>query len=122
VDPTGLPPGLHVGHVAALDAEHAWRGPLMRLPVAVVVPLQVGLPALLPSANVGRAGCILEGPEHVWQGPPMHLPVAAVVVAVVVGLPPVCCLGSAAGQAASLCVRPSEGMQLAAHPARAPSP
>eukprot|EP00983_Pelagomonas_calceolata_P092722 1157700-Pelagomonas_calceolata.AAC.7 len=42
VDPCSLPPGLHAGHVAAYDAAQRWRGPLMKLPVVVVKPLQQG--------------------------------------------------------------------------------
>ncbi|MEW5301337.1 MAG: hypothetical protein WDW36_004201 [Sanguina aurantia] len=42
VDPTGLPAGLHYAEVLGCSVdEQAWQGPRFRLPVTIVVPLQV---------------------------------------------------------------------------------
>lgn len=43
VDATSLPPGLHYGEVLAFEADDRGRGPLFRVPVTVVRPLQVGV-------------------------------------------------------------------------------
>lgn len=47
VDPTGLTPGLHYAEVlgCSVDQEE-WQGPMFRMPVTVVVPLQVRSAAL----------------------------------------------------------------------------
>jgi len=42
VDPTALPEGLHYGEVVGHDATATWRGPLFRVPVTVVKPIEVG--------------------------------------------------------------------------------
>lgn len=41
LDPTGLPEGLHYTEVQAFDALAEWRGPLFRLPITVVRPLDL---------------------------------------------------------------------------------
>ncbi|GIL86265.1 hypothetical protein Vretifemale_14673 [Volvox reticuliferus] len=43
VDPTSLPPGLHYAEVVALEVDSRERGPLFRLPITVIKPLQVPL-------------------------------------------------------------------------------
>ncbi|GLI68325.1 hypothetical protein VaNZ11_012720 [Volvox africanus] len=45
VDPSSLPPGLHYGEVVALEVDSRERGPLFRLPITVIKPLQVPLAA-----------------------------------------------------------------------------
>ncbi|KAG2491863.1 hypothetical protein HYH03_009817 [Edaphochlamys debaryana] len=54
VDPTALPPGLHYGEVAAYEVDARGKGPLFRVPVTVIKPLQVpqaGTPAGSPAAS-----------------------------------------------------------------------
>lgn len=47
VDPTGLPPGLHYAEVLGCSVDQEdWQGPMFRMPVTVVVPLQVSSSAL----------------------------------------------------------------------------
>jgi tripeptidyl-peptidase-2 len=41
VDPSQLPPGLHTANVFGRDATNQSRGPLFRLPITVVKPLQI---------------------------------------------------------------------------------
>lgn len=74
VDATSLPPGLHYGEVLAFEADDRGRGPLFRVPVTVVRPLQVPLgptaspalagpsnPSPAPSSN-GTVGTVTLGP------------------------------------------------------------
>lgn len=41
VDPTHLPPGLHYTELRGYDTSARWRGPLVRLPITLIKPLQV---------------------------------------------------------------------------------
>ncbi|PRW39066.1 Tripeptidyl-peptidase 2 isoform A [Chlorella sorokiniana] len=41
LDPTALPEGLHYAELQAFDAIAEWRGPLFRLPITVIKPLDV---------------------------------------------------------------------------------
>ncbi len=75
MDPTGLHPGLHYGEVLALEVDARERGPLFRVPVTVIKPLQVGAVSGVvggvrgtrgsegggagPGRGVARAGSIL---------------------------------------------------------------
>jgi tripeptidyl-peptidase-2 len=41
VDPTGLNEGLHYAEVVGIDCEAPWRGPIFRIPVTVVKPIEL---------------------------------------------------------------------------------
>lgn len=43
VDPTDLPEGVHYAEVQGIDVTAEWRGPLFRIPITVVKPLQLAV-------------------------------------------------------------------------------
>ncbi|GLC44539.1 hypothetical protein PLESTB_000062200 [Pleodorina starrii] len=63
VDPSRLPPGLHYGEVLALEVEARERGPLFRLPITVIKPLQVP-GAVTSTGGPPAAVCLAPLPAH----------------------------------------------------------
>eukprot|EP00249_Psilotum_nudum_P018372 c26772_g1_i1 orf=205-4470(+) len=41
VDPTGLEPGVHSAEVYGIDCDAPWRGPLFRIPITVLKPMEI---------------------------------------------------------------------------------